>query len=125
MGVIRIGDFQEDFHASLSFWSADDYRRSWRSAFVALADDSAATSCLVTSITDPANSNFIFCWPLYRSGETVFVQNSLIFLEELTSPFDPAEPWHSVLPRETVSEEGRPISEWATTMSALGAFFSD
>ncbi|WP_158920174.1 hypothetical protein [Streptomyces sp. NBRC 109706] len=124
LGVIRIGAFQEEFHASLSFWSADDYRRSWRAGFAVLADDPAATSCLVTSISDPATSNFVFCWPLYRSGETVYVQNSLIFLEELTSPFDPAAPWHSVLPRETVGEEDQPISEWTTNMTALSEFFS-
>jgi hypothetical protein len=122
-GTIRIGEFSEDFLASLTFWSANDYRKSWRRSFEVLDGDDPSTSCLVTSITEPEASNFIFCWPLYRAGETVFVQNSIIFLEELTEPFDAAAPWKSVRPRETVNEDGLPISEWCTTMMALRRFF--
>jgi hypothetical protein len=112
-GIIQIGDFRETFIASLFYWSADDYRTSWHS-----------TSCLVTSITEPDNSNFIFCWPLYRIDETEFVRNSIIFLEELGDRFDTAAPWKSIRPRETVAEDGHRISEWRTTMTALRQFFA-
>ncbi|MFF5538371.1 hypothetical protein ACFY71_38975 [Streptomyces cinerochromogenes] len=81
-----------------------------------------ATSCLISSITDPANSNFIFCWPLYRSGEMVYVQNSIIFPEDLAEDFDPAGPWRFVEPRSTVDEEGHEISEWQTTISEIRRF---
>ncbi|WP_159037326.1 hypothetical protein [Streptomyces specialis] len=123
-GTIRIGDFSESFLASLSFWSVDDYVRSWREAFEVLSSDDNATSCLVTSITDPEDSNFIFCWPLYRAGEVVHVHNSVIFLDELDEAFDADAPWKSVRPRTTVSEDGRRISEWETTITALRRFFS-
>jgi hypothetical protein len=123
-GVIQIGDFRETFLANLAYWSADDYRRSWRESFTVLDAESPSTSCMVTSITEPEASNFIFCWPLYRIGESVFVHNSIIFLEELEERFDPAAPWRSVRPRETVNEDGHRISEWRTTMTALRQFFT-
>ncbi|MGP3968014.1 hypothetical protein [Streptomyces sp. 6N223] len=123
-GVIQIGNFRESFLANLIYWSADDYRRSWRESFAVLNREDPSTSCLVTSITEPETSNFIFCWPLYRIGEVVFVQNSLIFLEELEERFDAAAPWKSVSPRETTTEDGHRISEWRTTMTALRKFFT-
>ncbi|SFC82503.1 hypothetical protein SAMN05421773_106174 [Streptomyces aidingensis] len=123
VGTIRIGEFTEAFRASLAYWSADDYRRSWRLAYHRLESADDAISCLITSITDPATSNFVFCWPLYREGEQVFVQNSVIFLDELTEAFDPEAPWASVGPRETITEDGDEISEWHTSMDALRAFF--
>jgi hypothetical protein len=53
---------------------AGAYRRSWRQAFGVLSGDPHATSCLVTSMTDPGNSHFLVCWPMYRDGENVYVQ---------------------------------------------------
>jgi hypothetical protein len=73
-GTITIDDFSETFLVPLGFWDESDYRRSWRLAFEVLDADPHATSCLMTSMTDPRNSNFLVCWPMYRSGEDVFDQ---------------------------------------------------
>lgn len=124
-GRITVGDFSERFRAALSYWSVSDYQASWRAAFEVLETGTTATSCLVTSITEPTMSNYVMCWPLYRDGDFVRVQNSLIFLDELDSPFAPAAPWLSVQPRETVDEDGRPISEWSVPLSAVREFFRD
>jgi hypothetical protein len=121
-GRITVGAFTEDFEASLTFWNPDDYRASWRSALSVLAAAETATSCLVSSITDPATSNFVFCWPLYRDGDDVYVQRSLIFLDELPGEFDPTRPWLFVQPRSTVDEDGNHISEWHTDMAAIRQF---
>jgi CdiI N-terminal domain len=59
----------------LGCWDEADYRRSRRRAFAVLNADPHATSCLTTSMTDPRNSNFLVCWPMYRSGEDVFVDH--------------------------------------------------
>jgi hypothetical protein len=123
-GRITVGAFADEFEASLTFWSADDYRASWRSALSVLAAAETATSCLVSSITDPATSNFVFCWPLYRDGDDVYVQSSLIFLDELPGEFDPARPWLFVQPRSTVDEDGNHISEWHTGMPAVRQFLA-
>ncbi|MFJ8932088.1 hypothetical protein ACIRLA_36515 [Streptomyces sp. NPDC102364] len=82
----------------------------------------AAGRGLVASITDPESSNFISCWPVYREGDLVYVQNSLIFLDELTEPFDPQAPWKSVEPRSEVDEGGNRISQWVTSAFAVRQF---
>lgn len=51
------------------------------------------------------------CLPLYRDGDTVFIQNSLIFLDELSQAFDIENPWLSIGPRNVVNEDGVRISE--------------
>ncbi|MFJ4951284.1 hypothetical protein [Streptomyces sp. NPDC088760] len=122
IGCITVGDFEENFPMDLTYWDVGQYQTSWARSLRVLERGDDATSCLISSITDPANSNFIFCWPLYRSGEMVYVQNSIIFLEDLSEDFDPAEPWRFVEPRSTVDEEGHEISEWQTSISEIRRF---
>jgi hypothetical protein len=121
---IEVGDFSENFPVDLRYWSAADYANSWRRALEVLAGSQTSTSCLVSSITDPSDSNFFSCWPMYRVGENVFVQNAVVFFDELDAPFDPQAPWRSVLPRDVENENGNRISEWQTTMRAVGNFLA-
>ncbi|WP_254715005.1 hypothetical protein [Actinomadura sp. NAK00032] len=73
-------------------------------------------------MTDPAVSNFISCWPMYRDGDAIYVQNSLIILGELNEPFDPQEPWRYVEPHREVDEDGNRISEWVTSAAEVRQF---
>ena len=77
----------------LGFWDESDYYRSWQQAFEVLSADPRSTSCLMTSMTDPSSSNFLVCWPMYREDENVYIQNAIIFPDEIEEPFDPAAPW--------------------------------
>lgn len=122
-GRIVIGDFTETFRVPLGFWEESDYRRSWRRAFEVLDADPHAKSCLMTSMTDPDSSNFLGCWPMYREGEDVYIQNAIIFLDEVEGDFDPAAPWSCVGPRQSIDEDGNKVSEWITSMSSLRGFF--
>ncbi|MET7671838.1 hypothetical protein [Micromonospora luteifusca] len=122
LGRITVGGFFETFEMSLAFWSPEEYRASWRDALEMLRHRDDAISCLVSSITDPSTSNFVFCWPLYRNGDDVFVQNAVVILEDLTESFDPARPWRSVRPHASVDEDGNRISEWLTDMSQVTSF---
>ncbi|MGH3294143.1 MAG: hypothetical protein ACRDP7_20280 [Trebonia sp.] len=122
-GSITIGDFMETFRVPLGFWEESDYRRSWRQAFEVLSANLHSTSCLMTSMTDPRNSNFLTCWPMYREGEDVYIQNAIIFLDEIEGAFDPAAPWGYVAPRHGIDEDGNKISEWTTSMDSLREFF--
>jgi hypothetical protein len=122
-GRIIIGDFTETFRVPLGFWDESDYRRSWRQAFGVLDANPRSTSCLITSMTDPRSSNFLFCWPMYREGEDVFIQNAVIFLDEIEETFDPATPWAYVEPRRGIDEDGNKISEWITSIDSLREFF--
>ena len=96
---------------------------SWRRAFEVLEGDPRAVACLMTSMTDPVTSNFLICWPLYREGEDVYVQNAIVLLDEIEGRFDPGAPWGSVEPRLGVDDDGNRISEWATSMGSLREFF--
>ncbi|MGP3980038.1 hypothetical protein [Streptomyces sp. KR80] len=122
VGRIKVGSFTETFLMDLSFWTVDEYRRSWESALRELERTEKATSCLIASITDPATSNFNSCWPVYRVGDVVYVQSSVIFLDELDEPFDPQEPLRYVEPHCSVDEDGNRISEWTTSASQVRQF---
>lgn len=122
-GRIVIGDFTETFVVPMGFWSEADYRASWRRAFEVLEGDPRAVSCLMTSMTDPVTSNFLICWPMYREGEDVYVQNAIVLFDEIEGPFDPGAPWGSIEPRRGMDDDGNRISEWPTSMGSLREFF--
>jgi CdiI N-terminal domain len=100
-----IGDFTETFVVPLGFWGEADYRASWRRAFEVLEGDPCAVSCLMASMTDPVTSNFLICWPMYREGEDVYVQNAIVLLDEIEGPFDPGAPWGSLGPRRGMDDD--------------------
>jgi hypothetical protein len=123
VGEIQLGDYRESFHAVTGYWSTQDYEASWTAALRRLLAG-GAVSCLVTSLTDPQEATFITAWPLYLNQETeeVYVQNQILFLDELPAPFAPDLPWESVDPRTTVDEDGRKISEWKITLTDIENF---
>lgn len=85
VGEIHLGEYREHFHAIVRFWSTQDYEASWTAALRRLLAG-GAVSCLVASLTDPQVTTFVTTWPLYRDDEEVFVQNRLLFLDELPAP---------------------------------------
>jgi hypothetical protein len=121
IGKLRLGDADEYFESVLGFWAADDYERSWSACLRRLLAGESI-SCLATSITNPPTANFVEVWPLYREGNDVYVQNSLIFLDQLSHEFNTDAPWESVSPRETVDEDGQVISEWKVNLTDIREF---
>ncbi|MBV9025015.1 MAG: hypothetical protein JO362_14775 [Streptomycetaceae bacterium] len=121
VGEITLGEDWERFHAPIDYWSTRDYEQSWRIALNRLVDGEEV-SCLITSMFEAKYSNFLTIWPLYRIGNQVHVQNELLFPEDLDKPFNASEPWLSVGPRETVSDDGRPISEWVVSLDEVRRF---
>jgi hypothetical protein len=81
-----------------------------------------ADGVFVTSITDPANSNFLRWWAAYRDGDAVVFQEQICFLAELSEEFNPERPEPALRPRETKSEDGQPRSEWVVDVAALIEF---
>ena len=123
VGSLKLADFQEDFHASLSYWDQGRYRSQWKVALKRLIKGEEH-SALVTSMYDPRTANFIFWWPMYRDGTSVRVQNQCLFLAELAQPFDESNLYTSVPQRETTSEDGTAISEWTLDMSDIETFLA-
>lgn len=112
VGEIQIDDFKESFLSDLSFWSKSDYERHWSQASRALDDGSPVV--LITSITDPARSNFFRSWACYPAESELIFQEHILFLEELEKPFDFEKPHSNVRPYESLTEDGEKISEWRT-----------
>jgi len=121
-GRITVGDFSERFLMSLSYWSPEHYQQQWHAALVRLATTPDANSCLISSATRPADSNFILCWPLYRDRDVVHVQNRILFLDELDGPLDLEQQWTVLDVRESVTDDGVAISEWSTGIEEIKSY---
>ena|SRR5215467_6992418 len=121
IGEIKLGEYLESFQAILGFWTMEDYEKSWLTALRRLVGG-ASTSCLVTSLTDPGNSEYVVTWPLYRSDDEVFVQNQLIFLNQLGRRFEPQAPWEFIEPHAIIDEDGHQISEWQVQLKDIQDF---
>ena len=126
-GKIVIGDFQETFAASLASWTREDYNRHWRKALEKLisgTDRSAVITDYVEPPAHPSAESYLVWWPLYRDGDTVYVQNHVLFFGQLTQPLSPERPWDSVRDRQLIDEEGQKISEWTTTVDEIKHFLN-
>lgn len=120
-GLIQIGDFQERFIASLMYWTKKDYARHWRQA-IGRTVTGSERSCLITSIVDPASSNLLFWWPMYRIEQTVLLQNQLLVFDQLNSTFSANDPYVHVPDHKTVNADGERISEWSVPLQELDHF---
>lgn len=123
LGQITIGSFQERFIVPLDFWSVNDYRRHWRDSIDFLISAGKDT-CLITAMHDPNTANYIQWWLLYPHGTSVFIQNHLLFLSTLSSPFNVLEPHLHIPARRVINDEGLPISEWESTLDDFVSFRS-
>jgi CdiI N-terminal domain len=121
IGEVKLGKYLESFQAILGFWEIEDYEKSWLTALRRLVGG-ASISCLVTSLTDPENSQYVVTWPLYRTDGEVFVQNQLIFLDQLGRKFEPQAPWDFIEPHATIDEDGQRISEWQLQLKDIQDF---
>lgn len=80
-------------------------------------------SALITSMRDPLNMNFVFLWVLFYEGEKVFVQNQIIFLDEIGGEFNPDKVNGYVGSRIEFNEDGQRISGWVVSLSEVVACF--
>jgi CdiI N-terminal domain len=123
VGKIKIGEFQEEFTSSLSYWNKTDYLEQWKSALIKTYTGSPK-SCLVTSMFDPLTANFIFLWTLYLDKSVVHIQNQILFLDELDKPFLELNPYESIRDREIISDAGDKISEWDVNVNEIKEYLA-
>ncbi len=119
LGTIKIDNFQEDFHAPLTYWSIDDYRKQWREACQDLLNGCEKTALMVT-MYDPEHANFLMTWSMYKVENMVHIQNTILFLDQVS--FDEANIAKSISDREIMSEDGDRISEWSVSIDAIEKF---
>jgi hypothetical protein len=123
-GEITIGDYQEKFASSLKLWSVDEYRRQWRSALKEIIEGvGKSQSALITLAGDVQSNISITCWPLYRDGDVVYVQNRFLFADDLPRSFKVEDIRDYIGERTKYSDEGDQISEWKVPLGDIQAFY--
>ena len=123
LGTINFDDYSESFQAPVSYWNQKDYLSHWHNSLKRLLTTENKTA-LITSIYNPKTANFLFWWILYRIDGHVYIQNHVLFLDDLKEPFDEREFYKSIPEREVVTEEGDSISEWVIKLEDVENFLS-
>jgi hypothetical protein len=112
VGEITIGQFREDFIASLTYWDELEYMRQWNDGIERLCSGQHESSALIQSLEDPATSHHIFWWVLYKVDSVIAFQNQMLILADLSCPFSPDDPYIHIRPRHVANDDGLKISEW-------------
>jgi hypothetical protein len=120
-GVLVLGDYKEHFLASLYQWKQHDYQRQWRLAIEALLSG-RNKAALITEYVSPEFATHLVWWPMYLVANKVFIQNQLLFYDQLTESFSEENALLFVRNRQTMTPEGNQISEWAVTLSEVEEF---
>jgi hypothetical protein len=120
-GQIQIGDFCETFVASLACWDQIQYAQHWASA-VSRIMEGQERSALVTSFLEPSLSHHLVWWPMYRDRDVVYIQNQLLFFDQLAQPFSSKHLWDFVGERRQWSDDDQKISEWALPIQSMEAY---
>ncbi|WP_263365363.1 hypothetical protein [Edaphobacter bradus] len=119
-GELVLGEFKENFVASLYQWNKADYEAQWRDAIKAILKGSK--SALAVWYVAPEFSDNLEWWPMYREGNVIHVQNHLLFYDQLTRPFSQENMLSFIRDRRTINEDGERISEWSVELSEVEEF---
>ncbi|BAZ28949.1 Immunity protein CdiI [Cylindrospermum sp. NIES-4074] len=124
LGKININAFEESFLSPLSFWTKENYQEHWRISIQRMLFNKVAKSCLITSMYNPQNANFILWWLFYRDDKNVHIQNQILFFQDLEETFN-MQKLHDYIPeRKQYNHEGQLISEWKTNILSLERFLN-
>lgn len=115
---ISIGDHQELAEVPLEYWRRDQYRKQWRDALQGVVSGKLS-ECLITAMYDPKNANFLMWWPMWRVGDTVYVQNQILFMDKIREGFDENKIERYIPKRMTTTSEGEKISEWSVNVKDI------
>jgi hypothetical protein len=120
IGILVLGDFQEEFASVLSEWSTSDYERQWQEAIVALLSGREKVG-LMTEYVGPNASHHVW-WPLYRLGSEAAAQNHIAWHDPFAEPFAIERQFDFVRDRRTMNEDGQSISEWSVPLESIRKF---
>lgn len=120
-GRKTLGDFREEFLAHLDYWTPKQYEAQWRDAVLGIVSGKSVDA-LITDMHDLRTAHHLVSWPMYREGDRVFVQNRLLFLNDLGRPQQLEDLIPRIGNRRTINDEGAQISEWDVGVSDLLAF---
>ena len=115
-GRIVVSDWQEPFliaPVSGHPRPEESFEGLWRSELTRLINGAPA----VVLPTQPGRG-----WVLYREDDHVYVQEQLFMVPDEDGELVLDASTFAIQPRETISDEGDEISEWATTVQAIKSF---
>jgi hypothetical protein len=116
-GRIRLDDWEESFLAPLDRWQRSDYERQWIEAAQRILSPAARTGFFTSA--------FHLWWVMWREGEEVIVQEHLFTPERLVAVADwRAAPYQLIEDRDSVSEDGTPVSEWFLNVADIKSFLA-
>jgi len=81
-----LNESKEYFGSSLYQWTKEDYESQWRDAIKTLLDGQEKAA-LITEYVGPEAATHLEWWPMYVVGSAVFIQNHLLFYDQLSEPF--------------------------------------
>ena len=120
VGRLVIGDWEEIFVSTLYHWNKTQYEAQWHHAIRSLLDGSAKAALIVEYLGEDAGR--LWWWPMYRVGDTVHLQQQILFFDQLKEPFSIGNAFSSLRDRLTISEEGHAFSEWSVPVSEIAKF---
>lgn len=120
-GILMLGAAREYFLASLYHWSKKDYEKQWHHAIKTLLDG-RNKAALITTYGSPEVATHLEWWPMYVRDCTVFIQDHLLFYDQLAEPFSVQNAFSFLRDRQTTNEHGKKISEWKVELFEVEAF---
>lgn len=79
-------------------------------------------SAIVAEMYQPELANYINWWVFYQVNSVVYIQNKLLFIENLGCDFLESDLYAYIPERETETDEGDHISEWAVELHDIASF---
>jgi hypothetical protein len=120
-GRLVLGEEQEFFQSSLFQWSKEDYEAQWRYAIKTLLDG-GEKAALIVEYVSPEFATQLEWWPMYRQVNSVYIQDHLLFYDQLSVPFSLNNAFSRLKDRETKDADGQSISEWCVSLSDVKKF---
>jgi hypothetical protein len=73
---------------------------------------------------DPARGIVINTWAIYNDHDEAVFQNQILLCKKIRRRFDGHNFYDFIVPRETQTEDGEPISEWVVRRSSIVEFLT-
>ena len=121
IGLIGLGDFQEEFASTLYEWKQSDYEEQWHYAMTSLLEGAEKVALMVYYVNPAESINFEW-WPMYRVGDMVALQDHMPWYDQFADPFSIERQFDFVSDRRIANEDGQRISEWSVPLESVREF---
>jgi len=121
-GEIRLGEFRERFRAPLDPWTPADYERQWRAAAERLLGGQPSAFWTIP---------WQFWWVMWPEGDEAVMHEELLLPDRIKAGGYTAEPaagtapYELIGPRESLTDDGEPVSEWRVALTAVRVWLDE